>query len=253
MKDFLLIGEISALFGLNIQTLYYYDSIDLFRPRVRDEKNGRRKYEFDQIYELATICYMRKIGYSLDEIQERRRTQRAESTLKNLKQRSIELHSQWQELLMIDEAIQRKIRFIEREMERIQKHEICIRSFPARKYIPIGGEDMLYRHNSFYFYPTIAFYRREEKYFGAYLLSDEVEETFMAPFEEVLEIPAGEYLCGYHLGAYERVPETIHRLRTSRPDLWFDETTINFNILDQFVENDSANYITHMQIRILDR
>ena len=59
MKDFLSISELGTLFGLNIQTLYYYDSIGLFQPRMRDGKTGRRKYEFDQVYELATICYMR--------------------------------------------------------------------------------------------------------------------------------------------------------------------------------------------------
>jgi len=81
LKEFLSIGEMGSLFGLNIQTLYYYDSIDIFKPRMRDMKNGRRKYEFDQIYELATICYMRKLGYSLEEITKQRSTQHAGSAL----------------------------------------------------------------------------------------------------------------------------------------------------------------------------
>lgn len=244
MKEYLSIGEISTLFGLNVQTLYYYDSIELFRPRIR-EKSGRRKYEFDQIYELATICYMRRIGYSLEEIQERRRTQQAETTLMHLKQRSVDLHRQWQELLKIDNAIQRKIHFIEEEMGNIQVDAVSIRHFEPRRYLPIGGEEMLYRDNSFYFYPTIAFYEGERKYFGAYLLTDDVSGG--------MEIPGGEYLCGYHLGAYEQVPDTIDRIRQAWPDLHLDPVTINFNILDQFVESDSANYITSTQIRILDR
>lgn len=253
MKEYLTIGKIASLFGLNIQTLYYYDSIGLFRPRVRDEKNGRRKYEFDQIYELATICYMRKIGYSLEEIQERRRTQRAQSTLMHLKKRSVELHREWRELLTIDEAIQRKITFIEREMDKIRADEISIRHFEARKYLPIGGEEMLYRHNTFYLYPTIAFYEGEDKYFGAYLLSEEGQTAQEESFVPAMEIPEGDYLCAYHLGAYEHVPATIRKLRESRPNLKLDTTTINFNILDQFVEHDSADYITHMQIQILDK
>lgn len=251
MKDFLSIGEIGTLFGLNIQTLYYYDSIGLFRPRVRDEKSGRRKYEFDQVYELATICYMRKLGYSLEEIREFRRTQHSDMTLQSLKQRSIELHRQWQELFSIDEAIQRKIRFIEQEMKDIRKHEISIRHFGVRKYIDIGEEELLYRHNSFYFYPTMAFYRGVEKYFGAYLYPDEKSLENVVEPHQILEIPEGDFLCGYHLGAYETVPDTIRRIRESRPDLAFDDLAINTNILDQFVENDSANYITQTQIRIL--
>ena len=72
MKEYFSIGELAELFGLNIQTLYYYDSVGIFSPRERNEKNGRRKYEFDQIYELATVSYMRRLGYSLEEIKESR-------------------------------------------------------------------------------------------------------------------------------------------------------------------------------------
>jgi len=251
LKEFLSIGEMGSLFGLNIQTLYYYDSIDIFKPRMRDTKNGRRKYEFDQIYELATICYMRKLGYSLEEITKQRSTQHVGSALDSLKQRSEELHRQWMELISIDEAIQRKLRFIEEEMENIRTDEITIRHFEDRAYLAIGEEEMIYRQNSFYFYPTIAFYQGEGKYFGAYLYpsGEPLPETIRK--DQIRKIPAGDFLCGYHLGSYETVPATIERIRNARPDLEFEDLTINFNILDQFVENQSSNYITHTQIRIM--
>lgn len=251
MKDFLSIGEMSSLFGLNVQTLYYYDSINLFRANVRDPKNGRRKYEFDQIYALATICYMRRLGYSLEEIAKQRSTQHVKPTLESLKQRSEELHRQWEELISIDEAIQRKIRFIEQEIEGMQTDAITIRHYAARKYLAIGGEDMLYRHNSFYFYPTIAFYKNDQKYFGAYLNAEEEKMPDFVPEDQICEIEEGDFLCGYHVGPYVTVPDTIRRLRESHPELRLDDIAINFNILDQFVEHDSSNYITHMQIRIM--
>lgn len=251
MKDFLSIGEIGSLFGLNIQTLYYYDSIGIFKPRLRDDKNGRRKYEFDQVYELATICYMRKLGYTLEEIQTFRSTQHTRTALESLKERSVKLHEQWQELFSIDEAIQRKISFIEREMEQIRTDEICIRHFKARRYLAIGEEELLYRQNSFYFYPTIAFYQGAAKYFGAYLYQCEDRDMDLTLPRKTLEIAEGDFLCGYHLGSYEGVPETIRRIREARPDLLFEDLAVNFNILDQFVENDSSHYITHTQIRIL--
>lgn len=251
MKDFLSIGEMSALFGLNVQTLYYYDSIGIFKPRMRNEKNGRRKYEFDQVYELATICYMRRLGYSLEEIAETRSGKCGEPVLDSLKQRSEELRRQWRELLSIDEAIQRKLRFIEEEMKDLRLQEITIRHYEARYYIAIGEEELLYRQSSFYFYPTIAFYQENRKTFGAYLYPDGEAALQTGQKGRVKEIPAGDFLCGYHVGAYENVPAAIEQLRRSRPDLSFGDLTINFNILDQFVEQDSKNYITHIQIRIL--
>ena len=133
MKDFLSIGEISRLFGLNIQTLYYYDSIGLFSPKYRDPATGRRKYEFDQVYPLATICYMKRLGYSLQDIKEQMNTQHVGEKLDSLKRRSDELHRQWQELISVDEAIQRKIRFIEQAMQNIRVDQISIRSYGTRR------------------------------------------------------------------------------------------------------------------------
>lgn len=250
MKDFLSIGEMASLFGLNIQTLYYYDSIGIFSPRQRDAKNGRRKYEFDQVYELATICYMRKLGYSLENIMKKRSTQHIPSSLESLKQRSEELHRQWQELFSIDEAIQRKLTFIEEEMKDIRTDRITVRHFEERPYIALGEEELLYSQNSFYFYPTIAFYEGTSKYFGAYLYPSEGVLPEVLKTAQIRKIPAGDFLCGYHLGSYDKVPRTIERLWAFNPDLRLDNITINFNILDQFVENDSADYITLTQIRI---
>ena len=251
MKDFFTIGELAALFGLNIQTLYYYDSIGIFSPRERDERNGRRRYEFDQIYELANVSYMRRLGYSLEEIKESRTSLTSGRAVDIMKQRSAELRRQWQEILNIDEAIQRKIQFIEQEMDGLQPEEITVRHFEDRRYISIGEEELLYKENSFYFYPTIAFYEGDRKYFGAYLYPDDGEIPGTVPRSRIRIIRAGDFLCGYHLGGYETVPDTIRRLRDARPDLKLGEAAINFNILDQFVESNRDHFITYMQIRIV--
>lgn len=251
MGDFLSIGELGAMFGLNVQTLYYYDSIGLFKPRVRERENGRRKYEFQQVYELATICYLRRLGCSLDEIREFKQTQHADISLQYLNQRSEELHRQWSELLNIDEAIQRKISFTRQEMDGIQTEDVFVRHYETRRYIPIGDEKALYRDNSFYFYPTVVFYGEREKYFGAYLFPDSSDSVDGIGSDNVIEIEAGDFLCGYHLGEYENVQETIDLIKGRRPDLMLEETAILLNILDQFVENDSSNYITMIQVRIM--
>ena len=104
VKEYFSIGELAELFGLNIQTLYYYDSVGIFSPRERNEKNGRRKYEFDQIYELATVSYMRRLGYSLEEIKESRTSLNSSRAVDIMKQRSQKLRRQWQKLLNIDHS-----------------------------------------------------------------------------------------------------------------------------------------------------
>jgi effector-binding domain-containing protein len=147
--------------------------------------------------------------------------------------------------MRIDNAIQRKIHFMEQKLANLKLEALETRWYPERRYIPIGSEDHLYMEDSFYFYPTIAFYEENLKYFGAYLeVSADGLNTDV--------IRSGSYLVGYHKGPYELVEQRIAQIRDARPDLSLGRCVINFNIIDQFVERDSENYITEIQIPIED-
>ena len=64
MREYLNVGQMSALFHLNKQTLQYYDREKIFSPAYRNPENNYRMYRFDQVYGLALICYLRKLGFS---------------------------------------------------------------------------------------------------------------------------------------------------------------------------------------------
>ena len=68
MKEYLTIGELADIFKMDVQLLRYYDARGILVPALRNEQNGRRFYHFDQIYALASIRYLRKLGYSLEQI-----------------------------------------------------------------------------------------------------------------------------------------------------------------------------------------
>ena len=110
-KEYLNVHELASLFGLNVQTLHYYDKVGVFKPSDRDPGNRYRKYRFDQIYELASIRYMRKLGYSVGAVREFQDTREPDVSLKRLKERSAAIRAQWEELMRIDQAIMRKVQF----------------------------------------------------------------------------------------------------------------------------------------------
>ena len=57
-KEYLNVNELATLFGLNVQTLHYYDKIGILKPSYRDPKNGYRKYRFDQTYSIkCNYCH----------------------------------------------------------------------------------------------------------------------------------------------------------------------------------------------------
>ena len=120
-KEYLNVHELASLFGLNVQTLHYYDKVGVFKPSDRDPGNRYRKYRFDQIYELASIRYMRKLGYSVGAVREFQDTREPDVSLKRLKERSAAIRAQWEELMRIDQAIMRKVQFIEECRDEIEK------------------------------------------------------------------------------------------------------------------------------------
>ena len=148
-KEYLNVNELATLFGLNVQTLHYYDKIGILKPSYRDPKNGYRKYRFDQTYKLASIRYMRKLGYSIEAVRDFQDTKSPDEALKRLKERSAAIHAQWEEMMRIDHAILRKIQFIEDSKAGIDYENIQVVKYPERKYIPIGAEEELYAGESF--------------------------------------------------------------------------------------------------------
>lgn len=92
-KEYLNVNELATLFGLNVQTLHYYDKIGILKPSYRDPKNGYRKYRFDQTYKLASIRYMRKLGYSIEAVRDFQDTKSPDEALKRLKERSVAIHA----------------------------------------------------------------------------------------------------------------------------------------------------------------
>lgn len=62
------IGEVAKLTNISIQTLRYYDQIDLFKPSYVDPETNYRYYKDSQLYYLDIIKSLKYIGVSLDEI-----------------------------------------------------------------------------------------------------------------------------------------------------------------------------------------
>ena len=249
------IGEFSKTCQVSVKTLHYYDKIGLFCPQLRNPETGRRRYKFDQVYQLATIRYLRKLGYPLEDVRVYLNSRSPVHTMDLLRERSAALRAQWQELMRIDEAILRKLQFMEEKQEHIFWDGVRRVPFPERRYIPIGSEEILYMKDSFYFYPTIAFYEENLKYFGAYVVGPDMggeEEELPEESQATLPIPKGDYLVAFHKGSYDEIPQHIAQMRRENADLNLSPLTVTFNIIDQFVENKVDNYITELQIQILE-
>lgn len=243
-QEYLTIGEIAALLAIDVQTLRYYDSIGLLVPASRDTQSGYRLYRFDQIYRAVSIRYLRRLGYSIKQIRHYLDSRTLDNTLQQLTEQSQRLKQQWNELMGIDCAIQRKLAFIKQQLPLVDIGEVTVKTFGDRYYLDIGLEENLYGSDVFYFYPTLVFNRGKEKHFGAYLFAaDRIQNTQI--------LAGGQFLCAYHRGAYEAIHESVAHIREHAKERQLADWEVCFNILDQFVEWDTNKFITEIQIPIL--
>ncbi len=254
MKEFLSIGEIAKIFNMDVQLLRYYDARGLLVPTVRNEMNGRRYYHFDQVYLLATIRYLRKLGYSLDQIAAFVSNSDVSKNMDSMAKQADILQQRCRELMTTVDIIQKKVRFIQQEMQGAKENTFRLKHYPDRQFLHIGEEIDLFTYEPFYFYPTVGFYTADRKWFGAYLFGDSGAEKLLEETNVAADmIPGGDYLCGYHYGPYTSIRDSICRLyeEGAARGYTLDTCVVTLNIIDQFSEGHPDSYVTALEARIL--
>lgn len=253
MKKQFTVGQLAAMFGMDPQLLRHYDAIGLLVPNERNEQNNWRVYDYSQVEKLATIRYLRKLDFPLKKIEEYLHMTDYDDSLKTLRKQSDFLREQADKLFQLDAVIQKKLEFIKQEKRLLDWNSSIIKYFPQRNYIIFGEEEMLYRHDLYFFHPTIVLRQGKEKVFGVYLFEEESELLQEAEHQglTIKALPEGHYLCGYHKGGYTDFEKSVDQLIQENQGLSLSEITIAVNIIDQFVVSDIEKYRTEIQIQIL--
>lgn len=103
----LMIGKVASLYGITVQTLRHYDKIGLFRPEVTNPETGYRYYSLEQLRHLEYILFLRRLQFSLPEIQAAMDEFRAGNDLMDvLSQKDRQLQQEISELQSLRTTIQ---------------------------------------------------------------------------------------------------------------------------------------------------
>ncbi len=108
MKKLFSIGELSKQQNISRQTLIFYDKIGLFCPAYVDPDNGYRYYSSSQLDYLDTICIMKKIGFSLEEIKTHMESYTIEDSVLALRKQLAAIDHQIEELQMIKSRVEHR-------------------------------------------------------------------------------------------------------------------------------------------------
>lgn len=108
MNDLFSIGELSKLSDISRQTLIFYHQIGLFCPAYTNPDNGYRYYSAGQMDDLDTICIMKKIGFSLEEIKAHMNTYTIDQSIVALQKQLEAIEKEMNELQMIKSRVEHR-------------------------------------------------------------------------------------------------------------------------------------------------
>lgn len=264
-------GEFAKIGGVNKQTLFFYDKIDLFSPAFVD-KQGYRYYTFSQLDVFSTILALKTIGMSLEEIKEYIDTRTAETTQILFKKCIEKTKSKIKELETLSEEMTKKMELIEKARGvscgevYIEHHEkqyiycsdhIADDASTLERYSCLGNlidwriEHQLHSGHAIGGMVKKSFIENpqgeETKYSRYYTVIDNPKEE-----KGNMVKPAGNYLVLYHKGpydktylAYAQIVEyaAVHHLELG--DYSYEES-----LIDEISECDSQEYITQITIPV---
>ncbi|SDO21756.1 MerR family transcriptional regulator, activator of bmr gene [Psychrobacillus sp. OK028] len=214
---YLTIGEVAKLSNISVQTLRYYDQINLFKPFGVNSSNRYRFYQNTQLYYLDIIKSLKYLGLSLEEVKSVLKLKPEELVI-YLEDQEKRIEEQFQRLNKTKQVLQRKKEQIqsfvlepnmmtvsrknlsEQKIVKIKAHNMKVDDIPNREFGRISKVleeegsvfDTLYG-GSFPFQRYEFLNDINYDYLFTYIVTN---KDFEVKYEdvEISLLPAGEYL-----------------------------------------------------------
>lgn len=147
MDNLLKIGEFSRINNISIQTLRYYDNIDLVSPYKVDEFTNYRYYHINQSAIIDIIQYLRQLDFSIEQIK---------SILSDQNPRRLlnEIDEQAQQLLLEHQLLTQKLKELDLYQQSAQLYiehrncpELSFDYLPKREALTYTLENNIYQMN----------------------------------------------------------------------------------------------------------
>lgn len=271
MNNLFSIGELSKLQNISRQTLIFYDQIGLFCPAYINPSNGYRYYSANQLDYLDTICIMKKIGFSLEEIKTHMNCYTIDHSIIALRKQLSAIEKEIGELQMIKSRVEHRCSQLENavsirdkgsavtveeaksryiliqkvnqpntlEQVSIATKECFARSF--KEHLPI-----FFQSGAIVPYDCI----KDRRYTEASHVFLPIEKT--SDVKDVIELPEGKCVCIYHIGTYASIGISYRRLLDycEKNKIQIVSDSYEFAINDYLSTGDESEYITKIMFYI---
>lgn len=274
MKDKYTISELARFFNISSQTLRYYDKIGLYKPAYVEKKTGYRYYTYEQFFTLSLIIQLKKLNFSLKDIQR---------------------YSDVKNITYLEQILEDEQRIIEFQMEELKKqkenNELMLEKIRISKdmkrnsMIEVREEKERYEYQVSINFETKDLYQYIKLMYESYLkgLPSDVgiqhHEIVMKINQKNLEqrkfklynsigffldkesmkhqlgcgvIKAGIYVTAYHVGGYSTIHHTYNRLYDyiQENNYQIIGDSLEFAIVSISLTKNEKEFITEIQIPV---
>lgn len=277
MSKYFSIGEMAKLHKISIQTLRYYDQIDLFKPIYVDKESNYRYYSIDQFSQLDIIKYLKYLGVPLKEIKSKLNEDNEEK-LQLLNKKIDVVNDKIKELQLIKKVIETKKEIVEKglnadDIGKIHKKYIAKRSILSMIYedglTPKETLELSRRHianileeNISVFYGGVSGLASMKKIIEKGIVV--YEKSFVAVERDlfnkgaqknITEIPAGDFICMTYKGSYndnyKHFKKIIDYIESN--NIQVEDYMYEIPIIDPLSTNNEEEFITEIQVLIKKR
>ncbi len=271
MKNLFSIGELSKQQNISRQTLIFYDKIGLFTPAYVDPSNGYRYYTSNQLDYLDTICIMKKIGFSLEEIKSHMKSYTIDNSIVALRNQLDVINRQIEELQTTKSRVEHRCRELEHivsikdDIERVTVEKAPHRYILLEKVSPpysLGDVSLATKKcfvRSFgeklpvYFQSgAIIPYEKiqSKKYTEASFAFVPIEKTENIP--GIRELPAKKCVCAYHVGDYASTGTSYERILEycRKNGIKIISDSYEFAVNDYLSTGNENEYVTKIMLYI---
>lgn len=277
MSKYFSIGEMARLHKISIQTLRYYDQIDLFKPVYVDKESNYRYYSIDQFSQLDIIKYLKYLGMPLKEIKSKLE-ENDEEILNLLVNKINVVDEKIKELELIKKVLSTKKETIEKGIKVDEIGNIVRKYIPSRSILSMDYEKGLsheetmelsrrqianiLEENISVFYGGVSGLVSIEK-----LIKDDkvtYENSFVAVERElfnskaqkhITEISSGEFICMTYKGPYSENYKYFKKLLDyiEYKRIPVEDYIYEIPIIDPLSTNSENELLTEIQVQVKRR
>lgn len=271
MNNLFSIGELSKQQNISRQTLIFYDKIGLFCPAYVNPENGYRYYSVNQLDYLDTICIMKKIGFSLEEIKAHMKSYTIHHSITALRKQLTAIEQQLTELQMIKSRVEHRCLQLEHALSISDKKETVTLEPVSRQFLLLQEVPAPYSLEQVSLATKECFVRSFKEQLPIFFQSGAIvpyerirqgrytEASFaFLPIEKttgvtgITELPEGQCVCTYHTGDYRSIGKAYERILTycRQNQLQITSDSYEFAINDYLSTGDENEYITKIMFYI---